>query len=101
MSQSTPRVFVSSTVYDFRDLRSAVKLSLEEYGYGVHLSELNDFPQLPDQNTYDSCLRAIDQSDYFVLFVGVGLAGGMTRATASASPAWSTGTPTSGSSKAG
>lgn len=34
------------------------------------LSEFNDFPQLPGTNSYDSCLRAIDQSDYFVLFIG-------------------------------
>jgi hypothetical protein len=70
MSLSKPKVFVSSTIYDFRDLRSALKLWLEEYGYEVLLSEFNDFPQLPDQNLYESCLKAIGQSDYFLLFIG-------------------------------
>jgi hypothetical protein len=70
MSLSKPKVFVSSTIYDFRDLRSALKLWLEEYGYEVLLSEFNDFPQLPDRNLYESCLKAIDQSDYFLLFIG-------------------------------
>lgn len=65
-----PRVFVSSTVLDFRDLRSAVRYWLEENGFRPHFSEFNDFPQAPDKNSYDSCLRAIDESDYFVLFVG-------------------------------
>jgi hypothetical protein len=65
-----PKVFVSSTVYDFRDLRSALKLWLEEYGYEVLMSEFNDFPQIPDRNSYESCLRSIENSDYFVLFVG-------------------------------
>jgi hypothetical protein len=35
MSERKPKVFVSSTIYDFRDLRSALKLWLEEYGYDV------------------------------------------------------------------
>jgi len=70
MENGRPQVFVSSTIYDFRDLRSALKLWLEEYGYDVLMSEFNDFPQVPDQNSYKSCLRAIDQSDYFVLLIG-------------------------------
>ena len=70
MSQRTPKVFVSSTVYDFRDLRSALKFWLEQYGFEVLLSELNDFPQLPDRNSYESCLKAIDRSDYFILLIG-------------------------------
>jgi uncharacterized protein DUF4062 len=70
MNGNKPTVFVCSTIYDFRDLRSALKLWLEEYGYEVLLSEFNDFPQLPDQNSYTSCLQAIDQSDFFILFIG-------------------------------
>ncbi len=70
MSEPQPKVFVSSTIYDFRDLRSALKLWLEEYGYEVLMSEFNDFPQLPDKNSYESCLRAIEKSDYFVLLIG-------------------------------
>ena len=75
MNESKAKVFVSSTIYDFRDLRSAFKLWLQEYGYEVLLSDLNDFPQLPNENSYESCLRAIDRSDYFVLFVGTRVGG--------------------------
>jgi hypothetical protein len=70
MNQSTPRVFVSSTIYDFRDLRSALKIWLEEYGFQVLMSEMNDFRQIPDQNSYLSCLQAIDECDYFILLIG-------------------------------
>jgi hypothetical protein len=70
MNERKPRVFVSSTIYDFRDLRSAIKLWLEEYGYEVLMSDLNDFRQSPDQNSYQSCLQAIDDCDYFILLIG-------------------------------
>ena len=70
MNESNRRVFVSSTVYDFRDLRSALKTWLEEYGFEVRMSEMNDFPQSPDCNSFPSCLRAIDDCGYFVLLIG-------------------------------
>lgn len=65
-----PKVFISSTIYDFRDLRSALKFWLEELGYDVLLSEQNDFPVQVDLNSYESCLRAIDEADYFIVLVG-------------------------------
>jgi len=70
MNGNKPKVFVCSTIYDFRDLRSALRLWLEEYGYEVLVSEFNDFPQVPDENSYNSCLQAIDQCDYFILLIG-------------------------------
>lgn len=65
-----PKVFLSSTIHDFRDLRSAIRVWLEEYGFEVQASEFNDFPQIPDSNSYESCLKAIDESNYFILLVG-------------------------------
>ena len=70
MNEPIPRVFVSSTIYDFRDLRSALKIWLEEYGFDVRMSEMNDFPQSSDHNSFPSCLQAIDDCDYFVLLIG-------------------------------
>ena len=37
-----PTFFLSSTIYDFLDLRSALKFSLEERGCTVFASEFND-----------------------------------------------------------
>lgn len=65
-----PTFFLSSTVYDFRDLRSALKFSLEERGCTVLASEFNDFRVALDKHSYDACLSNIEQSDYFVLLIG-------------------------------
>ncbi|WNG15328.1 DUF4062 domain-containing protein [Cystobacter fuscus] len=65
-----PRVFLSSTIYDFSDLRSSIKYWLEELGYEVDASEFNDFRREPDKNSYEACLRAIDNAQYFILLIG-------------------------------
>lgn len=65
-----PRIFISSTIYDFRDLRSALRYWLETWDFEVMLSEANDFSKSGDENSYEACLKAIDRCDYFVLLVG-------------------------------
>lgn len=65
-----PTFFISSTIYDFRDLRSALKFYLEELGYQVYASEYNDFKVANDQHSYDACLKLIEECDYFILLVG-------------------------------
>lgn len=70
-----PRVFVSSTIHDFRDLRSALKYWLEGWGFEVMLSEVNDFAKAADDNSYEACLKAIERCDYFVLLVGARVGG--------------------------
>ena len=65
-----PVVFISSTCFDFRDLRSSLKYYLEELGYEVLLSEYNDFKSLNKENSFQSCLDAIKKCDYFVLLIG-------------------------------
>lgn len=70
-----PVFFISSTIYDFSDLRSAVKWWLEENEYKVNASEFNDFIKPVDKNSYDACLKAIDNSDYFILFIGERIGG--------------------------
>lgn len=70
-----PTFFLSSTIYDFRDLRSAIKFSLEERGCRVLASEFNDFGGTLDQHSYDACLTNIEQADYFVLLIGARVGG--------------------------
>ena len=65
-----PSIFISSTVHDFRDLRSALKYYLEELGYVVNMSEFNDFQREPDANSYQACLNTVKESDYYVLLIG-------------------------------
>ncbi len=65
-----PTFFLSSTIYDFRDLRSAIKFSLEARGCRVLASEFNDFGVDLAQHSYEACLANIDQADYFILLIG-------------------------------
>ena len=70
MNMNKPNVFISSTVYDFKDMRSAIKYWLEEAGYDVQLSEYGDFDKNSSQNSYDACLDVIHNCDYFILLIG-------------------------------
>lgn len=65
-----PTIFLSSTVYDFADLRSALKDYLELRGCRVLASEFTDFTHPLDKHSYEACLAAIEQADIFVLFIG-------------------------------
>lgn len=65
-----PTFFISSTIYDFKDLRSALKFYLEEQGCTVEASEFNDFSKPLDKHSYDACLSAIHNADYFLLLIG-------------------------------
>lgn len=64
------KVFISSTIYDFKDLRSALKYWLTELGYEVYESEAVDFPRDAAQNSYETCLSTIEMCDWFILFIG-------------------------------
>jgi hypothetical protein len=65
-----PTFFLSSTIYDFRDLRSAVKATLEARGCRVLASEFNDFGGDLDAHSYEACLKNIEQADHFILLIG-------------------------------
>ena len=65
-----PRVFISSTVRDFADLRDALKYWLEEMGFEVQLSEHTDFDRRPEAGAFQACFEAIRANDYYVLLVG-------------------------------
>ena len=70
-----PTFFISSTIYDFRDLRSALKFYLEDQGCKVLASECNDFEKPLDKHSYDACLEALRSADYFILLIGARVGG--------------------------
>ncbi|PFD94005.1 hypothetical protein CN275_00530 [Bacillus anthracis] len=70
MLMKKPKIFVSSTIYDFSDLRSAIKYFLNEYGFEVQMSEYNDFEKDLNENSYNACLKAIEGCDYYLLLIG-------------------------------
>lgn len=65
-----PKFFLSSTIYDFSDLRSALKYYLEQQGCLVSASEYPDFKISTDKHSYESCLENISTCDYFIIFIG-------------------------------
>ncbi|MBK8831516.1 MAG: DUF4062 domain-containing protein [Saprospiraceae bacterium] len=65
-----PSFFISSTIYDFKDLRSALRYFLELQGCTVYASEFNDFPKSLDTDSYEACIQAIHKADYFILLIG-------------------------------
>ena len=68
--KNKPSIYISSTIFDFEDLRSSLKQWLEEQGYEVLLSETNDFPVDRSKDSYQACLDSIERCEYFVLFIG-------------------------------
>lgn len=69
-SVTRPTVFVSFTIYDFVDLRDAVKFWLEEMGFEVQMSEHTDFERRPEAGAFEACFESIRASDYYVLMIG-------------------------------
>ena len=65
-----PRIYVSSTIFDFADLRSALKYWLEEFDFEVQMSEFNDFEVNLNLNSFQACLESINKCDYFILLIG-------------------------------
>lgn len=67
---ANPRVFVSSTYYDLKHVRSSLDIFIESLGYESVLSEKGDIAYSPDMPLDDSCYREVSSVDIFVLIVG-------------------------------
>src|SRR5262249_31662243 len=65
-----PRVFVSSTYYDLKHIRSSLDLFVESLGYEPVLSEKGDIAYTADRPLDESCYREAASADIFVLIIG-------------------------------
>jgi hypothetical protein len=65
-----PRVFVSSTYYDLKHIRSSLDIFIESLGFEAILSEKGDIAFSPEAPLDESCYREAATSDIFVLIVG-------------------------------
>lgn len=70
-----PRVFVSSTCYDLKDIRGSLKFLIRSLGYEPALSEEGDVFFNPAEHTHDSCINEVANCQPFVLIIG-GRSGG-------------------------
>ena len=65
-----PRVFVSSTYYDLKHVRSSLDNFIESLGFDSVLSEKGDIAYSPDAALDESCYREATAADVFVLVIG-------------------------------
>lgn len=65
-----PRVFVSSTYYDLKHLRSSLENFVESLGFDAILSEKGKIAYAPDVPLDESCYREVGTADIFVLIIG-------------------------------
>lgn len=67
-----PTVFISSTCYDLKQIRSDLKNVIEnDLGLEALLSEYSSFPIDPSLGTVDNCLRVVqERADIFILIIG-------------------------------
>jgi hypothetical protein len=64
------RVFVSSTYYDLKHVRSSMENFVESLGYEAVLSEKGNIAFRPDVPLDESCYREAQTSDMLVLIIG-------------------------------
>ena len=67
---SKPRIFVSSTYYDLKHVRSSLDIFIESLGFEPILSEKGDIAYTPDAPLDVSCYREAANADIFVLIIG-------------------------------
>lgn len=65
-----PRVFISSTYYDLKHLRSSLENFIESLGFESVLSEKGEIAFAPDMPLDESCYREAGTADIFVLIIG-------------------------------
>lgn len=65
-----PRVFISSTYYDLKHIRSSLEIFIESLGFDSVLFEKGDVAFHPDAALDESCYREASSADIFVLVIG-------------------------------
>ncbi len=63
------QVFVSSTCYDLRDLRAAIKTWLKQFGLTPLMSDEVGFPHIGGMPPYAACLRALENCPLVIVVI--------------------------------
>lgn len=67
---AAPRVFISSTCFDFAEVRDSLISFCQGFGFDVVLSEKGDVFYHPDLHTHESCVNEISNCQLFILIIG-------------------------------
>lgn len=65
-----PRIFISSTFYDLRQVRDDLSRFVREFGYEPVMHEQGAVPYASDRLLEDSCYREIEQCQMVIALVG-------------------------------
>jgi len=65
-----PRIFISSTFYDLKHIRSSLESFIEVFGYEPILSEKGNIAYDPNIPLDESCYREAKTCDVFVIIIG-------------------------------
>ena len=65
-----PRVFVSSTYYDLKHVRSFLERFISSLGFDPVLFERGDVAYAPDKALDESCYREVKNCDIYLLIIG-------------------------------
>jgi len=63
-------VFLSSTYYDLRHVRSSLETFIQSLGFDAVLSEKGRIAYMPDMPLDESCYHEVSNTDLFVLIIG-------------------------------
>ena len=66
---SEPRIFISSTYSDLKDIRDEISSFTKSFGYVPITFEKNDIPFLPNSTIEDSCYDEIKSCTMFILII--------------------------------
>lgn len=67
---ATPRIFISSTCYDLKEIRFQLRGFIEDVGYEPVMSDFGDIFYDLGQHVQDSCKDEILKSNVFILVIG-------------------------------
>ena len=65
-----PRIFVSSTYYDLKHIRSSLENFIDLMGFESILSEKGQIAYSPEIPLDESCYREVGNSDIFIIIIG-------------------------------
>lgn len=65
-----PKVFISSTCFDLKDIRNSLKDFVSSFGFDPVLSEYGDVFYHPDLHTHEACINEVSNCHMMILLIG-------------------------------
>lgn len=76
-----PVIFVSSTVYDKKDMLDHIRIQVQNMNYDVRMSYAGTIPADSMESAYKNCLDAVRDADFFIGIISPSYGSGIIRRT--------------------